>query len=415
MENRRVVITGTGAISCLGVGVSALWDGLVSGRSGIVPITRYDASDCRCRIAGQIPDFNIDVHTEDKDIRRLDRFCHYAYVAAKEAMEQSGLKDGNYDPDRAGCMISSGIGGLDTLIDQVLVWKDRGLRRVSPLMIPKMIIDICPGQMSITFKLRGPNFAVVSACASGNHSIGEASWIIRRGDADVMMAGGSEACLSALGVGGFAAMKALSERNDEPTRASRPFDAQRDGFVPAEGAGVVILESLDHALARGANILAELVGYGASGDAHHITAPLDNGEGGARAVRAAMKHAGLTGTDIGYINAHGTSTPLNDKMETAMFKEVFGDQAYRIPISSSKSMTGHTLGAAGALEAIVCIQTIRNGIIHPTINYENPDPNCDLDYVPNVARKADVKVTLSTNLGFGGHNAALILKKWEGV
>jgi 3-oxoacyl-[acyl-carrier-protein] synthase II len=412
--NRRVVVTGTGAISCLGIGVPALWDGLVSGRSGIGPTTRFDITDCRCKIAGEIRDFNIEAFTDDKDMRRLDRFCHYAFVAAKEAMAQSGITSENTDLDRAGCLVSSGIGGLDTLSEQAFLFKEKGLRRLSPLMVPKMIIDICPGQLSIMYKFRGPNLAVVSACASGNHSIGESWWMIKRGDADVMMAGGTEACISSLGVGGFASMRALSERVDEPQRASRPFDAQRDGFVPAEGAGVVILEELEHAKKRGATILAEVIGYGLSGDANHITAPLETGDGGARAVRMALGHAGIKPEDVGYINAHGTSTPLNDKVETRMFKSVFGEYAYKVPISSSKSMIGHMLGAAGGIEAVICIQTLLNGVIHPTINYENPDPDCDLDYVPNVARKADVKIALSTNLGFGGHNAALLLKKWEG-
>ena len=412
--NRRVVVTGTGAISCLGIGVSALWDGLVSGRSGIGLTTRFDTTDCRCKIAGEIPNFKIEDHTDNRDMIRLDRFCHYAHVAAKEAMAQSGITAENTDLDRAGCLVSSGIGGLDTLSEQAFTFKEKGFRRLSPLMVPKMIIDICPGQLSIMYGFRGPNLAVVSACASGNHSIGESWWMIKRGDADVMMAGGTEACISSLGVGGFASMRALSERTDEPQRASRPFDAQRDGFVPAEGAGVVILEELEHAKKRGATILAEVIGYGLSGDANHITAPLETGDGGARAVRMALGHAGIKPEDVGYINAHGTSTPLNDKTETRMFKTVFGDYAYKVPISSSKSMIGHMLGAAGGIEAVVCVQTLLNGVIHPTINYENPDPDCDLDYVPNVARKADVKIALSTNLGFGGHNAALLLRKWEG-
>lgn len=411
-EHRRVVITGMGAISCLGSGVENFWQKLLAGESGISRITRFDATDCRCQIAGEIKDFDIGQYTDNRELKRLDRFCHLAYVAAQEALNQSGITPENTDMDRAGVLVSSGIGGLETLIEQDQVFINKGFRRLSPLTVPKMIIDICAGQLSIMSGFRGPNFAVVSACATGNHSIGESWWMIKRGDADVMMAGGAEACLETLGVGGFAAMKALSERNDDPTAASRPFDANRDGFVPAEGSGVLILEELEHAKKRGATILAEVIGYGLSGDAHHITAPVESGEGGARAVQIALKHAGISPNEVDYINAHGTSTPLNDKTETNMFKLVFGEHAYQIPINSTKSMIGHTLGAAGALEAIVCVKTLCSGKVHPTINYETPDPNCDLDYVPNVARDADVQIALSTNLGFGGHNAALLLKKW---
>ena len=409
--DRRVVVTGIGVVTSVGVGVNAAWDSLVAGRSGIGPLTVFDASAMRCHIAGEIKDFNPENYLTPKEARRLDPFCHYAIAAAEEAMVMSGLKNASVDVTRAGCLVGGGIGGIRTLEAQAAVLRERGPDRPSPLMVPMMIIDMASGYLSIRYGYRGPNIAVVTACASGAHAIGEAMWVIKRGDADVMITGGTEACLCPLGIAGFSAMKALSERNDDPTHASRPFDAERDGFVPSEGAGILILESYDHARARGAQMLCEVVGYGASGDAFHITAPDPDGDGAYRAINVALKHAGLRPEDIGYINAHGTSTPLNDKIETLAIKRAFGPHAYKVPVSSTKSMTGHTLGAAGGIESSVAIMTMQRGVIPPTTNYECKDPDCDLDYVPNTARQAEVKVALNINLGFGGHNAVLAFKK----
>lgn len=410
---RRIVITGVGSVSCLGVGVDALWQGLMQGKSGIAPITKFDASEFRCKIAGEVRDLDITDYMTVKEARRLDPFCHYAVAAAEEAVKQSGITEENTDLERVGVLVSSGIGGINTLRVQSETLTNRGPSKSSPLTVPMMIIDMASGIVSIRHKFQGPNLSVVTACASGTHSIGEAMWIIKRGDADAMIAGGAEACIADLGLSGFAAMKALSERNDDPAGASRPFDKERDGFVPAEGAGVLMLESLEHAKARGAQILAEVVGYGLSGDAYHITAPDPEAGGAARAITYALDHAGLNPEDIDYINAHGTSTPLNDKGETRAIKKAFGDYAYKTNISSTKSMIGHALGAAGGLESVICVNSLMRGQIAPTINYKTPDPDCDLNYTPNEAREVPIKTALNINLGFGGHNAALVFKKWE--
>lgn len=411
-DKRRVVITGTGVVSSVGTGVDSFWSALLNGKSGIGPTTVFDASDMRCQISGQVEGFDLSKHLTRKEARRLDPFCHYAVAAADEAIAQAGIADdATVDPHRAGVLIGGGIGGIRTLESQAAVLRERGPAKASPLMVPMMIIDMASGYVSMRYKLKGPNLAVVTACASATHAIGEAMWIIKRGDADMMVTGGSEACLSRLGTAGFCSMKALSERNDDPEHASRPFDAGRDGFIPSEGAGILVLESNEHATARGAEILAEIVGYGASGDAYHITAPDPDGEGAVRAINASLIHESIPVKEIDYINAHGTSTPLNDKMETAAIKQALGEYAYEIPVSSTKSMTGHALGAAGGLEAIVCVQALRNGAVPPTTNHDDPDPDCDLDYVPNEARETEVDTALSINLGFGGHNAVLAFRK----
>lgn len=413
MNERRVVITGAGVVSSVGVGVDVFWKSLVEGKSGITKTTSFDASNMRCRIAGEIKNFDITDWITPKEARRLDVFCHYAVAAADEAVKQSGLTaDPAFDPTRSGALIGCGIGGVKTLQEQAHVLQTRGPGKSSPLMVPMMILDMASGFVSIQHQLRGPNFAVVSACASASHAIGEAMWTIKRGDADAMVTGGTEACLCELGIAGFSAMRALSERNDDPERASRPFDAERDGFIPSEGSGILVLEELEHAKARGADIIGEIIGYGSSGDAYHITAPDSTADGPKRAMEMAMGHAGVAAADMGYINAHGTSTPLNDKTETLAIKRAFGDAAYKIPVSSTKSMTGHALGAAGGLESIVALMALKTGIVPPTVNYENPDPECDLDYVPNVARQVDPQIAMNTNLGFGGHNAALIFRKF---
>ncbi len=410
-EGRRVVVTGMGVVSCLGVGVETFWAGLVQGRSGIAPITSFDASQLRCRIAGEVKDFDIANYMPPKEARRLDRFCHLAVAASDEAVKQAGLTDGSVDPTRIGVLIGSGIGGIITLNAQSRILNERGAAKNSPLTVPMMISDMASGYVSIRHGFKGPNLAVVTACASASHSIGEAAWIIKRGDADIMLAGGTEACIDALGLTGFSAMKALSENNDDPTGASRPFDANRDGFVPAEGAGVLILESLESAQKRNATILAELVGYGLTGDAYHITAPDADADGARRAIENAMAQAGLAAEQLDYVNAHGTSTPLNDKGETLALKKALGAEAYNTPVSSIKSMTGHALGAAGGLECVACIKALQTGIAPPTINYQTPDPDCDLDYIPNQARELKPQTALNINLGFGGHNAALLFRK----
>ncbi len=410
-ENRRVVVTGLGIVSSLGTGISTFWENCLAGTSGIGPITAFDCSDMRCQIAGEVKGFDVSGYMTPKEARRLDPFCHYAVAAADEALEHAGLKaDNAVDPLRAGVLVGGGIGGIGTLESQCRILHERGPAKSSPLMVPMMIIDMASGYLSIRYGFKGPNLAVVTACASGTHAIGEAMWIIRRGDADVMVTGGAEACLSRLGITGFCAMKALSERNDDPTHASRPFDADRDGFVPAEGAGILILESMEHATARGATILAELTGYGLTGDAYHITAPDPDGAGAQNAIKTAMQHAQVTPADIDYVNAHGTSTPLNDRMESQAIKAAFGDDAYKTPVSSTKSMTGHALGAAGGIESIATILAIQNQVVPGTMNYETPDPECDLDYVPNAAREVPVRNAMNINLGFGGHNAVLIYR-----
>lgn len=418
MNKRRVVVTGCGIISCVGNNVKTFWDAVVNGRCGLGPVTRFDVSDYRTRIAGEVKDFNVCDYLSFKESKRMDLFCHYAIAAADEAMKQAGLpvngEWGNVDPDRVGVLVSSGIGGLETITDQARTLFEKGPGRISPLMIPMMISDISSGNISIRYGARGPNMAIVTACATGCHSIGESYWMVARDDADVMICGGAEASISKLGIAGFCAEKAMSTRNDDPLHASRPFDKDRDGFVMSEGSGVLILEELEHAKKRGATILAEVIGYGLSGDGYHITSPAPDGNGGARAMKMAMKHAGITPDKIDYINAHGTSTELNDKFETLAIKGALGDAAKSVAVSSTKGVTGHGLGAAGGFESIVCVQSIINGVVPPTINYETPDPDCDLDITPNTAREMEIKVALNSNLGFGGHNGALLFSKFEG-
>ena len=416
MNSRRVVVTGIGAISSVGNSVDAMWESLLAGKSGIGPVTKFDAADYRTRIAGEIKDLNVSNYMTEKEARRLDDFCLYAIAAGDEAMKDAGLgldlRDGSVaDPNRVGVCVGSGIGGMRTMEEQCMKLLQQGPSKVSPFLIPMMIIDMASGSLSMRYGAKGPNHAGVSACSTASHSIGESYWMVKRGDADLMITGGAEASVSRLGFAGFCSMKALSQRNDDPTRASRPFDKDRDGFVMSEGAGILILEEYEHAKARGAKIYAEIVGYGATGDAYHITSPAPGGEGGARALTMALKNAGLNPEDVDYINAHGTSTSLNDKFETAAIKTAFGDHAYKLAMSSTKGCMGHSLGAAGGLETIVCLKTIQTGIIPPTINYTTPDPECDLDCTPNTPRERTVNVALNTNLGFGGHNGVIIVKK----
>lgn len=408
---RRVVVTGIGAISPLGSDVEEFWKRLLAGESGIGPVSRFDAASFDTRIAGEVKGFRAEDYMERKDVRRTDLFVQYALAATHQAVKQSGIQDA-VDPDRCGVVVGSGIGGIATLEEQHRQLLERGPGRVSPFFIPMMISDMASGQISIQYGAKGPNYCTVSACASGAHAIGEAFRIIQNDEADVMITGGAEATVTPLSFAGFCSMKAMSTRNDEPTRASRPFDSQRDGFVMGEGAGILILEDLEHARKRGVSIQAEVIGYGATGDAHHMTAPAPEGEGAARAMRAAIEDSGIPLETFGYLNAHGTSTPLNDKFETQAIKSVFGASANRVAISSTKSMTGHLLGAAGGLETIICVLALDRQILPPTINYENPDPDCDLDYVPNTARKVDLRAALSNSLGFGGHNVTLALSRY---
>lgn len=410
---RRVVVTGLGAVTPIGSGKAKYWRALCEGRSGIDKITRFDASQYSSQIAGEIKDFDPQDYINKRELRHMDRFIQFALGATIMAVEDAKLDPSRENLDSIGVMIGSGIGGISTLVRGQKILLEKGPTRVSPFLPPMMIINMASGMISIHFGFKGPNSAVVTACAAGTHAIGDAFKIIQRGAAEVMICGGSEACVVPVGHAGFCSMRALSTRNDEPQRASRPFDAERDGFIIAEGAGVIILESLEHATGRDARIYSEVVGYGMSGDAYHIAAPDPEGEGPARAIRAALHDAALPPSDVDYINAHGTSTLLNDKIETLAIKRVFGDEAYRVPISSTKSMTGHLLGAAGGIEAIASVLAIEHGIIPPTINYENPDPDCDLDYVPNKPRRAKVDVTMSNTFGFGGHNAVLIFKRYE--
>lgn len=408
---KRVVVTGMGVVSPLGCELNKFWDRLVHGQSGIRQITKFNSEGYNTTIAGEVIEFDLDSFMSKKEQRHTDPFAHYGVSAAHLAMRDSQIDVSKVDPKRFGVIIGSGIGGLQILHNQMEVFLSKGPSRFSPFMIPQMITNITSGIVAIDYGLKGPNFCVTSACATATHSIGEAFRIIQFGDADMMMAGGSEAPVCELGVGGFCALRALSTRNNEPTRASRPFDAERDGFVIAEGASVIILEEYEHAKRRGAKIYCELAGYGRTCDAYHITAPDENADGAAEGMALAIKDAGLNPDQIDYINAHGTSTTLNDKCETLAVKKALGEEkARRVMISSTKSMTGHLLGAAGALESVVCAMIIQNGIIPPTINYENPDPACDLDYVPNVAREAKVKACLNNSLGFGGHNATLCFK-----
>jgi 3-oxoacyl-[acyl-carrier-protein] synthase II len=412
--NTRVVITGTGIISSVGNTVGQAWDAVLNGRCGIAPITRFDATDFRTSIAGEVKDFDATDYIDKRSARRLDPFCHYGVAATLQAMAESGLDMETTNPERVGVFVGSGIGGIGTEEANHIALLERGPGRVSPFLIPMLIADMASGAISIEVGAKGPNFAITSACATGSHAIGEAFWVLKRGDADVMIAGGAEASITPTAVGGFCAMKAMSARNDSPTSASRPFDAERDGFVIAEGAGVVVMETLEHAQARGAEILAELVGYSATGDAYHITSPAPDGEGAARAIRQAVSAAGVTSGDIGYINAHGTSTKMNDKYETMALKSVFGQDAYNIPVSSTKALTGHALGAAGGIECIFCVKAIADNTAPGTYNYENPDPECDLDYIPNTSREGEIDVAMNMNFGFGGHNAVLVFKRFTG-
>ncbi len=412
MQKKRVVITGQGVLSPVGSGVEKFWASLVAGKSGIRPITHFDASKFDCRICGDVIDYNPLDHFNTKEVRHLSRFVQLAVVAAKEAVKNSKIDLTRTDLDRVGVIIGSGIGSLRTAEEEYETHLAKGPSRISPFLIPKIIVNEAAGQVSIMTGARGPSTCVTTACASATNAVGDALRFIQYGDADVMIAGGTESATTILGVGGFAALKALSKRNNEPEKASRPFDLNRDGFVMAEGAGVIILETLEHAKKRNAPILAEVVGYGRTSDAYHVTAPDETGRGAAKAMELALKDAGITPADVSYINAHGTSTKLNDAVETLAIKNLFKEYAKRVPVSSTKSMTGHLLGAAGAVELIACVLAIRDNIIPPTINYETPDPECDLDYVPNVSRKANVNIAMSNSLGFGGHNATVVVKKF---
>ncbi|MFM2413613.1 MAG: hypothetical protein RJB05_789, partial [Armatimonadota bacterium] len=406
MQKKRIVVTGIGVISPVGVGKTNYWNSLVSGVSGVGRITHFDPTGFDVQIAAEVKGFDVTNWIDRKESRRMDRFVHFGVAAALDAIEDAGLKITPANAERVGVLVGSGIGGLQTLEDQVKVLIQNGPSKISPFLIPMMIADMASGHISIITGAKGPNSTVVTACATGAHALGDSLEIIRRGAADVMICGGTEAAVTQIGVAGFGNMKAMTSKyNDNPTKASRPFEAGRDGFVIGEGAGVVVLESLEHAEARGAHIYCELGGYGMSGDAYHMTQPAAGGEGVARAMIAALKDADVQPEMVGYINAHGTSTPLNDKNETAALKTVFGDHAYKLAVSSTKSMTGHLLGGAGGIEAIAAALAIHSGVLPPTINYDNPDPDCDLDYVPNVARNQQVDVAVSNNSGFGGHNA----------
>jgi len=413
--SRRVVITGIGLITPLGTGARKTWEALLEGRSGVGPITKFDASEFSVRIAAEVDDFSPLDWVSKKQLRQVDLFIVYALAASQMAMEDAGLDGGlsEEEKDRFGTYIGSGIGGLTLIEKQHKVMLEKGPRRISPFFIPGLIINLASGQVSIRWGLRGPNSAVATACATGNHAIGDATAIIRRGDADAMVAGGTEAVVTGLAIGGFASMRALSTRNDEPKRASRPFDLDRDGFVVGEGAGIVILEEMERARARGARIYGEVVGYGMTADAFHISAPHETGEGAARAMRLALEDAGISPDEVDYINAHGTATPGGDRAETLAVKSLFGDHAYRIPISSSKSMIGHLLGAAGGAETIITALSLHHGAFHPTINREEPDPECDLDYVPEGARETPLRFALCNSFGFGGTNASLVLKRFD--
>jgi 3-oxoacyl-[acyl-carrier-protein] synthase II len=409
-KNCRVVITGIGILSPLGLDVATTWNGLISGKSGIAHITLFDTTGHETTFGGEVKGFDPSNYIGPKESRRMDRFTQLAVAASQEALKSSGICMDESNQNEIGIIIGSGIGGLNTLFDQAKVLLEKGPDRVSPFTVPMMIADMAAAQVSIALGVKGPNFCTTSACASGADAIGIAYELIRRGDAPVMFAGGSEAIINPLGMAGFNALKALSTRNAAPQEASRPFDVGHDGFVMAEGSAIIVLEEMEHARARGAHIIAELLAYGASADAFHMTQPIESGEGAARAIKLALNRAGIEPREIDYINAHGTSTPLNDRMETKAIKAALGKDAYNIPISSTKSMTGHLIGAAGALEAAICALTIQEGIIPPTINFHTADPECDLDYVPNKARQKKVKTALSNSFGFGGHNSTLILR-----
>ena len=410
---RRVVITGMGIVSPLGIGLDDNWQAICQGKSGIGPITKFDTTEYPAKIAGEVKNFEPEQYIDKKDQKKMDVFIQYALAAGSMAIKQSGLIIDESNADRVGVLVGSGLGGLQTIEKYHTMLLKSGPKKISPFFVPMLIVNLAPGQISIYFGCRGPNSSVVTACATGNHSIGEASRIIQRGDADAMVAGGVESTITPLAVAGFCALKALSTRNDEPEKASRPFEKNRDGFVMAEGAGILVLESLESAKQRGASIFAEIIGFGCNADAYHITAPSPGGEGAARCMQIAIDDAGLKPEDIDYINAHGTSTPMNDLSETIAMKTVFKEHVKNLAVSSTKSMTGHLLGASGGVEAIFSILTIKHSIIPPTINYDEPDPECDLDYVPNVARKQDVRIVMSNSFGFGGTNATLIFKRYE--
>ncbi len=413
MKKKRVVVTGAGVISPLGNNKEDFWSSLSQGKSGIGKLTHFDASAYDSQIAGEVRDFDSVRCLGKKESRRMDRFTQFALAAALDVVSDAHLNIVEEDVNKIGVLIGSGIGGLSTIEKQHRILLEKGPAKVSPFFIPMLIVDMASGQVSIKLGAKGPNSCVATACASAAHAIGDSYRIIQRGEAEIMITGGAEAAITPLGVGGFCAMKALSTRNDEPEKASRPFDKMRDGFVIGEGAGIVVLENLEHALRRGAHIYGEIIGYGMSGDAYHITAPAPRGEGAARSMELALKDANLEPESVGYINAHGTSTPLNDKFETMAIKTIFGEHAKKVAISSTKSMTGHLLGAAGGVELIACLLALERSLIPPTINYEYPDPECDLDYVPNRARKVEVKVAMSNSLGFGGHNATLLVRRYE--
>ena len=408
-----MVVTGVGLVTALGTGTEETWTGLCEGRSGVGPISRFDSTDFSTKIAAEVKDFDPLRWFDKKDLKKMDYFIYYAVAAADFAMNQSGLKIGPELAERVGVFIGSGIGGFTVIEREHQALLEGGPRKISPFFIPSSIINLAAGQVSIRFGARGPNSAPCTACSSGAHAVGDAYRVISRGDADAMICGGSEAAITPMGVGGFAAMRALSTRNNEPQRASRPFDAERDGFVVGEGAGVLVLEDIEHAKKRGAKIIAELAGYGMSGDAFHITLPPDDGRGAHRVMLNALTDAGVRLEEIDYINAYGTSTPPNDRIETYAIKQLFGDHAKKLAVSSTKSMIGHLLGAAGAVEAGISSLVVERGILPPTINYENPDPDCDLDYVPNQVRRKQVRYALSNSFGFGGTNAALLFKRYE--
>jgi 3-oxoacyl-[acyl-carrier-protein] synthase II len=411
---RRVVVTGLGLVTPLGIGVDETWSAILAGKSGIIPITRFDASDMTTRIAGEVKNFNPEDFVSRKDVRRMDIFTIYALAATRMALEDARLNiDGSNNADRTGVVIGCGLGGLTTIEKVHRVLLEQGPKKVSPFFIPMLIANMAPGQISIMFGAKGPNVAIETACAAGTHAVGDAFKHIQRGIADVMITGGVESTVTPLAISGFNAMRALSTRNEDPEKASRPFERDRDGFVLAEGSGIIILEALEYARERGAKILAEVVGYGLTGDAHHMSAPAPEGEGMARCMQMALDDAGVSPAEVDYINAHGTSTELNDRFETKAIKTVFGEYSYKLAVSSTKSMTGHLLGGAGGVESAFSVLTIRDNVIPPTINYDNPDPELDLDYVPNVCRQAEVNTVLSNSFGFGGTNAALLFRRFE--
>jgi 3-oxoacyl-[acyl-carrier-protein] synthase II len=412
MDKRRVVVTGLGIVCPVGIGLDESWRAIVAGKSGIGPITRFDASTFPTRIAGEVKDFDAEKWMDKREVRRNDRFIHLAMAASDMAIENAGLDMSKEDPNLVGAIIGAGLGGLESIEETHKVYLEKGVKRISPFFIPSLIVNLAPGQVSLKHGLKGPNYSPVSACATANHSLGDALMIIQNGMADVMVAGGAEATITPLGIGGFCAARAMSERNDEPEKASRPFDKGRDGFVAGEGSGILVLEEYEHARKRGARIYCELAGYGATADANHITSPAPEGEGGQRAMKMAMRYAGLNPQDVGYVNTHGTSTPQGDVAECQAVKAVFGDHAKSgLAISSTKSMTGHLLGAAGGIESVFSVMAIHTGILPPTINVEEQDPQCDLDVIPNVAREKRVDAVLSNSFGFGGTNAVLAFRR----